>query len=110
MKGKKTGGRKKGTPNANNPIKNYLRDHSITYFQPTVPETDDATGKKTGRLLSQFDLDMADLDPYQRADMEMKMLKYHTPQMQSVEAEVEVADTRREDLFARISALAQGDN
>ena len=42
-KGKKTGGRQKGTPNKENPLKGYLRAHSLAYFEPRV-QTDPVTG------------------------------------------------------------------
>ncbi len=42
-KGKKTGGRQKGTPNKENPLKGYLRAHSLAYFEPRV-QTDSITG------------------------------------------------------------------
>ena len=42
-KGKKTGGRQKGTPNKENPLKGYLRAHSLAYFEPRV-QTDPITG------------------------------------------------------------------
>ncbi len=42
-KGKKTGGRQKGTPNKENPLKGYLRAHSLAYFEARV-QTDPITG------------------------------------------------------------------
>ena len=42
-KGRKTGGRQKGTPNKENPLKGYLRAHSLAYFEPRV-QTDPITG------------------------------------------------------------------
>lgn len=42
-KGKKTGGRQKGTPNKENPLKGYLRAHSLAYLEPRV-QTDPITG------------------------------------------------------------------
>ena len=40
-KGKKTGGRVKGTPNKENPLKGYLRAHSLAYFEPKPQVQDD---------------------------------------------------------------------
>ena len=54
MKGMKTGGRKKGTPNKDNPLKEFIRSHSLAYFE--VKETR-YKGKKC--TMSQFDIDMA---------------------------------------------------
>ena len=36
MKGKKTGGRVKGTPNKDNPLKGFIRAHSEKYFTEPV--------------------------------------------------------------------------
>ena len=43
-KGKKTGGRQKGTPNKDNPLKGLIRAHSLKYFEPRV-QTDPITGR-----------------------------------------------------------------
>lgn len=56
------GGRTAGTPNKDKPLKTFLRQHSIDYFTPTIEEDDDK-GEKTGRTLSQFDIDCMALDP-----------------------------------------------
>ena len=55
----KTGGRKKGTPNKENPIKGFIKTHSLAYFEPKEIVGDD--GKK--RTMSDFDCDMMMLAP-----------------------------------------------
>ena len=81
-KGYKTGGRKKGTPNANNPIKVPLRVHSLRYYTP------DESG------FSQFDRDVALLEPRDRVAAEAKILEFHTTKMQATSVDVSMADTR----------------
>ena len=62
MKGMKTGGRKKGTPNKENPLKGFIRAHSLSYFEPKNVKFN---GKAT--IMSDFELDMAELAPAQGA-------------------------------------------
>ncbi len=100
------GGRTAGTPNNDKPLKIFLRKHSVGYFTPNIEEEDD-DGKKTGRMVSQFDLDCMTLDPVSRADIEIKLLKFHTPQMQSTSVDVSVADMNL-TLTQRLAQLASG--
>ena len=58
------GGRAAGTPNKDKPLKTFLRQHSVEYFTPSIEEEKD--GKKTGRLISQFDVDCRMLDTESR--------------------------------------------
>ena len=53
MKGMKTGGRKKGTPNKENPLKGFIRAHSLSYFEPKNVKFN---GKAT--IMSDFELDI----------------------------------------------------
>lgn len=110
-KGKKTGGRQKGTPNKENPLKGYLRAHSLAYFEPKpqinvdgTPRTldfrdkdgniiyticlADANGKP--REMSDFDVDMLLLDAPDRVNAELRMLEFHTPKMKAVEVDMDV--------------------
>lgn len=100
------GGRQAGTPNKDKPLKTYLRQHSLEYFTPRIPETDDS-GTPTGRLISQYDIDIAALDPATRVDAEVKLLKFHTPQMQSTSVDMTIVDDNR-TLSQRLAALAAG--
>lgn len=98
MKGKKTGGRVSGTPNKNNPIKLYLRDHSLVYFTPNIEyQPKDKDGNPVGekRLVSQYDIDLMDMKPADRVSAELNLLNYHTAKMQSVSADVSVEEKNK---------------
>lgn len=101
------GGRAKGTPNKEKPLKTFLREHSIAYFTPNIPEKDEK-GKLTGNFISQFDIDIASLEPVARADAELKLLKYHTPQMQATAVDMTIAD-EKQTLTERLALLAAGE-
>ena len=101
------GGRKAGTPNKDKPLKTFLREHSIDYFTPNQQEVDDK-GNLTGRLISQYDIDVRALDPATRVDAEIKLLKFHTPQMQATTLDVTV-DNANVTLVQRIQRLARGE-
>lgn len=119
-KGKKTGGRQKGTPNKENPLKGYLRAHSLAYFEPRV-QTDPITGGsreiQRQRLvqddegnvykvidlipltdhasglplnISDFEADMIALSPNERVNAELRLLEFHTPKMKAVEVDMDV--------------------
>lgn len=112
--GKKTGGRQKGTPNKENPLKGYLRAHSLAYFEPKPQVGDDGTPRKiefrdkdgivvdtifiqnpdgTPRVLSDFDVDMMVLDTNERVSAELRLLEFHTPKMKSVDVDMDVHGT-----------------
>lgn len=119
-KGKKTGGRQKGTPNKENPLKGYLRAHSLAYFEPRV-QTDPITGgareiqrqrlvqDEEGNVykvidlipltdhasglpltISDFDADMIALSPSDRVNAELRLLEFHTPKMKAVEVDMDL--------------------
>lgn len=118
-KGKKTGGRQKGTPNKENPLKGYLRAHSLAYFEPRV-QTDPITGgsreiqrqrltqdlegnvykvidlipltdsKGNPVTMSDFEADMIALSPNERVNAELRLLEFHTPKMKAVEVDMDV--------------------
>lgn len=102
------GGRQPGTPNKDKPLKTFLRQHSIRYFTPSIEETDDA-GKPTGQLISQFDIDCSSLDPINRVDAEIKLLKFHTPQMQATSVDMTIVDDNK-SLSERLARLAAGED
>lgn len=122
-KGKKTGGRQKGTPNKENPLKGFLRAHSLAYFEPRV-QTDPITGgsreiqrqrlvqDKEGNVhkvidlipltdhtsglplnISDFEADMIALCPNERVSAELRLLEFHTPKMKAVEVDMDVHGT-----------------
>ena len=110
-KGMKTGGRQKGTPNKENPLKGYLRAHSLAYFEPR-PQTDlngaprkidftDKDGAKiesivlsnadgTPRVMSDFDVDMLMMQANERVNAELRLLEFHTPKMKAVEVDMDI--------------------
>lgn len=100
------GGRTAGTPNKNKPLKAFLREHSLEYFTPKFDEV--INGKKTGRLVSQYEKDLLDLDVANRVDAEIKLLKFHTPQMQATAMDVTLASANA-TLAERLARLAQGE-
>ena len=108
--GRKTGGRTKGTPNKPNPLKEHLRAQSTAYFEPSITIDDMALSKALkipmGALVSRFDLDMACMEPKDRAAIQEKLLRYHTPQMQSVSAEVSLSDDTTMSIAERLAKLA----
>lgn len=125
--GRKTGGRQKGTPNKPNPLKEHLRAHSAAYFEPK-PQTNmdgsprtiefrdkegvvynsvvlaDADGNPL--VISDFDIDMMMMEPKDRATIQEKLLRYHTPQMQSVSAEVSLNGDITTTIEQRLKDLA----
>lgn len=83
MKGMKTGGRKKGTPNKENPLKGFIRAHSLSYFEPKNVKFN---GKM--EVMSEFELDMAELAPDDRVNAELRLLEFHTPKMKAVDVDM----------------------
>lgn len=110
-KGRKTGGRTKGTPNKENPLKGYIRAHSLSYFEPKPqidtdgnPRKIDFTDKEgtilqtiilrnadgSPRLMSDFDVDMLTMQPNERVHAELRLLEYHTTKMKAVEVDMDM--------------------
>jgi len=103
----KSGGRTKGTPNKDKPLKIILRSHSLDYFTQSLDEVD-GDGMPTGRMVSQFDIDMARCKPAERVKYEVDILKFHTPQMQATSVDVSSNDITQ-TLSQRLTALANGE-
>lgn len=122
-KGKKTGGRQKGTPNKENPLKGYLRAHSLAYFEPRI-QTDPITGgarqiqrqrlvqDEEGNVykvidlvpltdhasglplnISDFEADMIAMSPDERVNAELRLLEFHTPKIKAVEVDMDLRST-----------------
>lgn len=110
-KGKKTGGRQKGTPNKENPLKGYLHAHSLAYFEPKkqidadgkprkiefrnkdgmiVSELSLTDGNGKARVMSDFDVDMMILDANERVNAELRLLEFHTPKMKAMEVDMDL--------------------
>lgn len=125
--GRKTGGRQKGTPNKPNPLKEHLRAQSVAYFEPRPQTEPDGSPRiiklrdKDGlvfeeislvgpdgkpRVMSDFEVDTALMDPKDRAAIHERLLRYHTPQMQSVSAEVSVSGDVTATIEQRLAQLA----
>lgn len=108
-KGKKTGGRQKGTPNKENPLKGYLRAHSMSYFEPkpqvdtngkpreitviidgaVVPVATLADEHGNPLVMSDFEADMIGMRAGDRVNAELRLLEFHTPKMKAVELDME---------------------
>lgn len=99
MKGKKTGGRQKGTPNKTNPIRGYLLTHSIGYFKPNENNPDG---------MSDFEVDLAMMTPEDRVGAEIRILKHHTSELKSVDMDVAVSE-HTETIDERLARLALED-
>lgn len=98
-KGYKTGGRQKGTPNKENPLKVFLREHSLQYFEPK--EQHDQDGRKF--IASDFDVDISMLAPDDRVNAELRLLEFHTPKMKAVEVDGTIDHTHTiEDLLTQL--------
>ena len=130
--GRKTGGRQKGTPNKPNPLKEHLRALSAAYFIPRAQTNIDGTPRtiefrdKEGvvynevrladadgkpLVVSDFEIDMMMMDAKDRAVIQEKLLRYHTPQMQSVSAEVSLQGDVTTTIEERLKQLAaENDN
>lgn len=130
--GKKTGGRQKGTPNKPNPLKEHLRAHSTAYFEPKPQTNVDGSPRKlefrdkegnvyntvvlmdhegNPLVVSDFEIDMMMMEAKDRAAIQERLLRYHTPQMQSVSAEVSLQGDVTTTIEERLKQLAaENDN
>ena len=136
-KGRKTGGRQKGTPNKDNPLKGFLHAHSLKYFEPRV-QTDPITGgpreiqrqrltqDEEGNVykvidlipltdptgfplnISDFEADMIALNPNERVTAELRLLEFHTSKMKAVDISLE-ADISSPTIEERLRQLC-GEN
>lgn len=95
----KTGGRQKGTPNKDNPIRGYLLTHSIAYFKPNENNPDS---------MSDFEVDLAMMTPEDRVFAEIKILKHHTSELKSVDMDMTLTDNT-ETIDQRLARLALED-
>jgi hypothetical protein len=133
QKGKpKTGGRAKGTPNKDNPLKVLLHEHSVDYFSKSIkaedispsvfiidPKADSAMSiarvikeefveQHKGELFSQYEVDCISMRASDRAKAEIELLSYHTPKMQAISADMNVKDANK-GLTDRLTRLASGE-
>ena len=103
-KGKKTGARVKGTPNKENPLKGYIRTHSMDYFEPR-PRTIEENGREIEIIASQFELDIAALAPDDRVAAELRLLKFHMPEMKAIDMDMTVSESAK-TIEERLAELA----
>lgn len=101
-KGKKTGGRVKGTPNKENPLKGYIRSHSMGYFEPK-PRKDEETGVEFEA--SDFEMDILALAPDDRVAAELRLLKFHMPEMKAIDMDMTVSEATK-TIEERLAELA----
>lgn len=112
----KTGGRVAGTPNKDKTLKTYLREHSEQYFAPVLTWSDltDEKEQKVAlaafgdNLFSRFELHEKFMKHSEVVDAELTLLKYHTPQMQAVQADMAVKANKT--LSDRLVRLAAGED
>lgn len=114
------GGRAEGTPNKDNTLKVLLHQHSQKYFEPTIPLGDvnipDDNAKARFIMLhdgddfvSQYDVDLYLMKPTDRVTAELSMLKYHTPQMQAVSADMTVK-AANSTITTRLTRIVNGED
>lgn len=133
QKGKpKTGGRAKGTPNKDNPLKTLLHEHSTEYFSKNIrpedvnvsvfiidPKADNAitlaetikeqfVEQHKGEIFSKYEIDCISMRASDRAKAEIELLSFHTPKMQAISADMSVKDANK-TITDRISRLAAGE-
>lgn len=110
MKGKKTGGRQKGTPNKEKPFKGMLQQLSKEYFTPRPQTGSDGSPRKipiyadgevvntieladkdgNPLVMSDCEVDMLRLEPSERIHAHIRLLKFHTPEMKSVDMDMNI--------------------
>ena len=116
----KTGGRVAGTPNKDNTLKVLLHQHSQKYFEPTIPlgDVDIPDEKAKARFImmhegeekvSQYDVDLYCMKATDRVNAELSMLKYHTPQMQAVSADMTVKEANT-TITTRLTRIVNGED
>lgn len=123
------GGRAPGTPNKENPLKGYLRAHSLEYFKPKPQINSDGTPREipiyvdgvkvkvlilndsegNPLVMSDFDVDMLQLKDVERVNAEIRLLEFHTPKMKSVDVDVDLHGSASLSIEARLSQLLEPD-
>lgn len=110
----KTGGRKKGTPNKDKPLKATLREHSLEYFSTKKPVLDNDGNPLNGPdgeqlMLTQYEQDMLCMKPADRVNAELALMKFHTPTMQSTAVDMSVQESAN-TLADRLTRLSDGED
>ena len=81
MRGKKTGGRQKGVPNKPKPGREIIKAHSMGYFSPNT---------RNDGGVSDFERDIKLLDPVDRVNVEIRLLKYHMVELKSIDMDATI--------------------
>ena len=104
MKGMKTGGRKRGTPNKpkDKPLLGSLEHISVEYFVRTEQEVD-------GKVVceSAFDRDFAKLTEDEKINVQLRILEFHTPKRKAVEHDI-TADINVRTIEDKLRSLCAG--
>lgn len=111
------GGRQKGTPNKDTTLKTYLRRHSEAYFTPSMVYTDINDSELREKVFavygeepfSSFDLDLLNAKTDDKIQAELTLLKYHTPQMSAVSADLSVKEDNR-SIITILTNIANGED
>lgn len=99
MRGMKTGGRKRGTPNRSScAITPYLQALSVEYFRPR----EELGGK------SQCEMDLGQMTATERANAELKLAEFHTPKRKAVDVDMN-ADVKVRTIEDKLRALCGDD-
>lgn len=107
MKGKKTGGRTKGTPNKNNPFRAPLNDICMDYLTKKEQEIVLPDGTKETVFASQMELDIiAVADPASRLGLMARIFKFVMPELKSVDMDMTVTDDSK-TIIDRLSGLME---
>lgn len=128
-KGKKTGGRVKGTPNKENPLKGYIRSHSMGYFEPKLQTMADGSPREikyrdkdgvvfdtvvlasadgSPLFMSDFEVDILMMQPHDRVNAELRLLKFHMPEMKAIDMDMTVSEAVQ-TIEERLAELAGED-
>lgn len=135
-KGFKTGGRKKGTPNADNPTKPLMRAHTVAYLTARpqrdlwgnprkLPQIRQTIDPETGRILkevyeielvdregeplimSDLDFDLLAMSPADRASTQLRLAEFHTPRMKAEDLSMEIQTEAPASLIEALTALCE---
>lgn len=110
MKGQKTGGRKKGTPNKNNPFRAPLNDICMDYLTKKEQEITLPDGTTQTVFASQMELDIIAIeDPTNRLGLMARIFKFVLPELKSVDMDMTITDDSG-TIVDRLSGLMDDGN
>lgn len=106
-RGRLGGGRAKGQISKHVSLRNTLARHSEEYFQQNI-ELKDEEGNPTGKMISQYEIDIMQLKPSDRVRAEIDILKFHTPTMQATSVDLTTSEANT-TLSERLTKLSTGE-